>query len=162
MDVQLKNLKKGSVAASHVEMTQVVLPAFANSVGTVFGGQIMSWIDICAAVSAQRHARSPVVTASIDSVNFMEPIRQGYVVVLKSQVNAAFNSSMEIGVNVWAENPLTGDCRHAMEAFCTFVSLDLQGVPKGVPNLLCETEAERDIEAEAQKRRAHRLSLRKR
>src|SRR3989338_2773687 len=97
-----------TVKNTEVEMTQVVMPQYTNSIGTVFGGQIMSWLDVCAAVSAQRHARSPVVTASIDSVNFIEPVKQGQVVILKSQVNAVFHSSMEVGVTVLAEDPLTG------------------------------------------------------
>src|SRR5688572_33002933 len=86
-----------TVARSRVEMTQHVLPEFTNSLGNIFGGQIMSWIDVCAAISAQRHCRSVVVTRSIDAVEFINPIKVGHIVILRGQVNATFNSSMECG-----------------------------------------------------------------
>lgn len=150
-----------TVANSQVEMTQVVLPQFANAIGTVFGGQIVSWMDICAAVSAQRHARTAVVTASIDSVHFIESIKQGYVVILKSQVNAVFRSSMEIGTMVIAEEPMTGERRQAIRAYCTFVSLDENGQPKEVPPLLIESADDHRRHDEAVERRRVRLLHRK-
>lgn len=149
-----------TVKNTEVEMTQVVMPQYTNVIGTVFGGQIMSWLDVCAAVSAQRYARTPVVTASIDSVNFIEPVKQGHVVILKSQVNAVFNSSMEVGVSVWAENPLTGERRMACRAYCTFVALDMKGTPVSLPKLeLMSPEEERRSKA-AHERRRIRLNSR--
>ena len=151
----------GKPEDSQVEMTQVVLPAFANAIGTVFGGQVMSWIDICAAVSAQRHCRRAVVTASIDSVHFIEPIRQGQIVVLKSRVNAVFRSSMEVGVTVMAESPITGERRKAVRAYCTFVALDDNGRPVSAPDLKLSTQEDTRRHQEATQRRNDRLLYRK-
>src|SRR5687768_6041417 len=89
-----------TVDESRVEMTQIVMPGHANALHTAFGGTVMSWVDVCAAISAQRHARVSVVTASIDSVHFVEPIRLGQVVVLRGQVNKSWMSSMEVGVRI--------------------------------------------------------------
>ena len=149
-----------TVKNTEVEMTQVVMPQYTNSIGTVFGGQIMSWLDVCAAVSAQRHARSPVVTASIDSVNFIEPVKQGQVVILKSQVNAVFRTSMEVGIIVLAENPLTGEKRKACNAYCTFVALDKAGCPVPLPKLKLSSEEEHRRSQEAHERRVIRLHAR--
>lgn len=153
--------KKGTVSATRVEMTQHVLPQFTNSRGTVFGGQIMAWIDVCAAISAQRHARTAVVTASFDGVHFLKPIKTGHIVILKSKVNAVFNSSMEIGIKVIAENPMTGHQHDAMEAFCTFVSLDDYGKPHHLQPLITESDVDKADEKAAQDRRAQRLATRK-
>jgi acyl-CoA hydrolase len=149
-----------SVARSHVEMTQHVLPEFSNSLGNIFGGQIMAWIDICAAVSAQRHCRSVVVTAAIDAVQFLLPIKQGHIVVLRGQVNATFRTSMECGVSVWSENPLTGEIRQAMKAYATFVALDEYGKPKAVPPLVLLTDEDHRRSQQANARRAARLAAR--
>lgn len=143
-------------------MTQVVLPQFANPLGNVFGGQIMAWVDICAAVAAQRHCHAQVVTASIDAVHFIEPIKQGEVVVLKGQVNQVFHTSMECGVSVESENPLTGERRRAVKAYATFVALDTAGRPAKVPAIELVTEDDRRRAAEADERRRQRLSLRRR
>ncbi|HXW53200.1 MAG TPA: acyl-CoA thioesterase [Myxococcota bacterium] len=150
----------GTVAHTHVEMTQVVMPQSTNILGTVFGGQILSWIDICAAVSAQRHCRSNVVTASFDEVHFVTPIKLGYVVILQSQVNAVFHSSMEIGTIVNAENPRTGERKLAVRAFCTFVSLDEEGNAQACPAILAESQAEKNREQAALRRRQLRLKHR--
>ncbi|MDA0713429.1 MAG: acyl-CoA thioesterase [bacterium] len=150
-----------TVTDSQVEMTEVVLPQYTNALGTVFGGQVVCWIDICAAVSAQRFSRSAVVTASIDSVHFIEPIKQGQVVVLKGQVNAVFKTSMEIGVLVLAESPLTGEVRHAVRAYCTFVALDEKGKPVMLPELELNTDTEKRRHKEALERRRIRLLHRK-
>lgn len=146
-----------SVRRSRVEMTHHVLPEFANSLGNVFGGQVMAWIDICAAIAAQRHCRSVVVTASIDAVQFLLPIKLGHIVIMRGQVNATFRTSMECGVSVWSENPLTGEVRKAMKAYATFVALDDYGKPKGVPALVMETDSDRRRQASALKRREERL-----
>lgn len=147
-------------ARTRVEMTQVVLPEFTNALGTVFGGQILAWVDICAAVAAQRHCRSVVVTASIDAVQFLHPIKQGHVVVLKGQVNAAFGSSMECGVTVWSENPLTGDVKKCVKAYATFVALDDAGKLKRAPALVSESDDDRRRAEDAAARRAQRLANR--
>lgn len=146
-----------TVASSRVEMTQVVLPQFANSHGTAFGGQVLAWIDICAAVAAARHANLPVVTVSMDAIHFVAPIKQGHVVVLKGQVNAAFNTSMECGVAVYGENPLTGEKFQAARAYTTFVAVGMDGKPVQVPKLILETEEDLKRAEAAMKRREQRL-----
>lgn len=151
----------GTVEYTHVEMTQVVLPTYTNVLGTVFGGQVMSWIDICAAVSAQRHAKAPVVTASFDSVHFIKPIKHSQVVVLKSQVNAVFKTSMEVGVVVYAEEAFTGERSKAIRAYCTFVAVDKTGKPIELPELLVQSDEDKRRHQEASKRREQRLLLRK-
>jgi acyl-CoA hydrolase len=148
------------VAETRVEMTEVVLPQFTNSLGNVFGGQIVSWIDICAAVAAQRHCRQVVVTASIDELHFIEPVKQGDVVILKGQINAAFNTSMEIGVTVDSEDPLTGEKRKAVKAYLTYVALDRHGRPQQVPPLSLETDEDKRRNADAIERRRLRLEQR--
>ncbi len=147
----------GTVSYTHVAMTQVVMPQNTNIHGTIFGGEVLSWIDICSGVSAQRHCRSNVVTASFDEVHFVTPIKHGYVVILESQVNAVFNSSMEIGTVVTAENPRTGERKVAVRALCTFVNLDDHGAPKKCPPLLTETPEEKERERAAHARRQQRL-----
>ncbi len=148
--------RKGS--DSHVEMTQLLLPGDANALGAAFGGSVMGWIDIAAAVSAQRHARQQVVTASMDDLHFHAPIKIGFQVILKARVVAAFKSSMEIGVTVHAENPLTGERQLTTSALLTFVALDKDGKKLPVPPLACESENERLAAEEATTRRAERLA----
>jgi acyl-CoA hydrolase len=121
--------------ATRTIMTQIVLPSFANARGTAFGGQIAAWADVCAAVSAQRMSRGGVVTASMDELHFLVPIRAGMIVVLQSQVNRSWRSSMEVGVRVEAEHPETGEREHACSAYLTFVALDDAGRPRPVPAL---------------------------
>ena len=142
-----------------VEMNELVLPQHSNNVGTAFGGVIMSWIDICAAMAAQRHARKACVTASMDQLDFIAGIRLGHVVNLKSIVNDVGRTSMEIGVRVEVEDPFTGVRIHAASAYLTFVAIDADGKPTPVPPLTCETNAERLRQQEAQARRAQRLKL---
>ena len=149
-----------AVRLSQVEMTQLVLPQFANAHGNIFGGQILSWIDICAAIAAQRHARSNVVTASMDAMQFLLPIKLGHTVILKGQVNAVFHTSMECGISVWSENHITGERRRAMKAYATFVCLDEYGRPKVVRPAIYETEDDQRRAHEAQQRRAERLKSR--
>src|SRR5262245_44051601 len=95
--------------ASEVVMTQMILPPDANPLNAAFGGKVMEWIDVCGGIAAQRHCRQVVVTASMDELHFHAPIRVGWIVTLRSRVLAAFNTSMEVGVTVTAENPLTGE-----------------------------------------------------
>lgn len=145
------------VSRSRVEMTQLVLPEHTNAIGTIFGGQVAAWIDICAAISAQRFCRRQVVTLSIDSLEFLHPIQRGHVAVFQACVNAAWGKSMEIGVRVEGEDPMTGDRTHTASAYCTFVALDANGRPTPVPTLVCETAEERQRRDQADVRRADRL-----
>jgi acyl-CoA hydrolase len=140
---------------SAVEMTQLVLPNNANNRGTAFGGQIMAWIDIAAAVCAARHARGGVVTASVDAVDFVRPVLQGHVVVLKARVNYVGRTSLEIGVRVEGE-VFGGGRYHATTAYTTFVALDDDGTPRPVAPLLLCTDEDRRRHAEAEERMAAR------
>jgi acyl-CoA hydrolase len=142
-----------------VEMSQIVLPQHTNALGTAFGGTIMSWVDICAALSAQRHSRRAVVTASMDQLDFVAPIRAGQMVSLRAMVNYAGRTSMEVGVRVEAEDMLTGERVHAASAYLTFVALDDEGRPCAVRPLVPETEQDKLRWAEAQVRREQRLEL---
>ena len=139
----------------------MVLPGHANALDSVFGGQVAAWIDICAAVSAQRFARRAVVTASIDELHFLRPIRIGMVVVLQSMVNEAWRTSMEVGVRVEAEDPRSGDRIHCCTAYLTFVALDASGRPTPLPELARSDDPDASRRArEARARRDHRLAMR--
>jgi acyl-CoA hydrolase len=142
-----------------IEMNQLVLPQHTNSLGTAFGGTIMSWIDICAAMAAQRHARQVVVTASMDALDFVAPIKGGQLVNLRGSVNWVGRSSMEVGVRVEAENTLTGERAHAASAYLTFVALGPDGRSVEVPRLEPQTSDERLRWEEAEVRRRQRLEL---
>lgn len=152
--------KSKLVSSSQVVMTQLVLPSHTNALGTIFGGTVMSWIDIAAAISAQRHCNHDVVTASIDQLNFIAPIKQGWVVNLKASVNFVSRTSMEVGVRVEAENPKTSELFHTASAYLTFVALGSDGKPTEVPSLILQTEVERSRFHAAEKRRAQRLANR--
>ncbi|MBX9769152.1 MAG: acyl-CoA thioesterase [Bdellovibrionales bacterium] len=141
-------------------MTEMVLPSHTNSFGSVFGGVIMSWIDIAGAIAAQRHSNRNVVTASIDRLNFVAPVRMGWVVNLRASVNYVARTSMEIGVRVDAENPVTGETFHTASAYLTFVSLDSNGKPVAVPALIAETEDQKRRYKAAEIRRRRRLEAR--
>lgn len=153
-------LQSKPVSASEVIMTQLVLPIHINSLDTIFGGTIMSWIDIAAAISAQRHSNREVVTASIDQLSFYAPVKKGWVVNLKSKVNFVSKTSMEVGVQVTAENPRTNELFHTSSAYLTFVALDSQGKPTQVPELILETETDKKRFKEGQIRRTQRLANR--
>ncbi len=144
--------------ATYVETTHVVLPGQTNSLGTVFGGHVCAWLDLAGAVAAQRHCRRPVVTASMDDIHFHAPVRVGQFAVVRAQVNAVFHTSLEVGVEVWSEDPLTGERHHTTTAYLTFVGLDVNGRPAPMPPLLCETADEQRREAEAHARREARLA----
>jgi acyl-CoA hydrolase len=148
------------VSVSRVEMTQVVMPGDANALGTAFGGRVVGWIDLAGAIAAQRHARMPVVTASIDQLNFLAPVRVGEIAILHAQVNAVFGSSMEVEVVVHAEDPLTGDTRRCCDAFVTMVALGEDGRPAHAPPLLLESDEERLRQQQALRRREARLEAR--
>jgi acyl-CoA hydrolase len=146
-------------SASRVEVTHLVFPGDANSLGTAFGGMIMQWSDLAAGMSAMRHSRMPVATVSIDQLTFLAPIRIGQMAIVVAQVNAVFGTSMEVGVTVTTEDPRTGERRKCCDAFLTFVALE-GGKPTPVPPLLVETDDERRREADASVRRESRLALR--
>lgn len=146
-------MKEKPSRLSHVEMVQLVLPGDTNSHGTVFGGKVLQWIDIAGAVSAMRHATKPVVTASIDRVDFLAPGKLGHAIVLKSQVNYAGRTSMEVGVEVEAEDPMTGKRVLTTRALVTYVAVGKTGRPVRVPKLLPETKEEKQRAQAAERRR---------
>lgn len=148
------------VRVSRVEMVEVVLPQDANVLGNILGGRVMHLVDIAAAIVAHRHSNSHVVTASVDYVDFRNPIRVGELIILKASINRAFHTSMEIGVKVFSENVLTGERKHTTSAYVTFVAIDEAGQPKPVRPLILETPEERRRFREALARRRVRLALR--
>jgi uncharacterized protein (TIGR00369 family) len=149
------------VEESRVVMAQVMNPQDANPAGNVHGGVIMKLIDTAAGTVAIRHARSNVVTASIDRLDFHQPVFIGDLVILKASLNFAGRTSMEIGVRVEAENSMTGDVRHTSSAYLTFVALDKSGRPNQVPALILETEEDCRRNEEAKSRREMRILERK-
>lgn len=151
-----------SPRASSTEMTELVLPQHSNALGTAFGGTVLAWMDVCGAIAAQRHCGRVAVTAAIDQVQFLAPIRVGDVVILKGRVNAAFRSSVEVEVEVEVEERGTGNRRLAVDAFMTFVSVDEAGKPTSVPPLLLETADDQRRDREARARREARLEHRSR
>ena len=144
---------------SLTEMTELVLPQHTNAVGTAFGGTVMSWVDICAAIAAQRHCGRVAVTARVDALEFHAPIRLGDVVCLSARVNEAFGSSMEVGVRVEREDRETGEHFLCVESFLTFVNV-VDGKPSPVPQLVPTTDEEARLQTEARGRRAMRLAQR--
>ncbi len=132
------------VSASRSEMSEVVLPAQTNALGKLLGGHVMHLVDIAAAMAACRHCNSYVVTASVDSIDFRNAVNLGEIVILKSQVNRVFTTSMEIGVEVFSENVLTGERKHTTSAFVTFVAIDEKTrQPKPVRPLILKTTEEK-------------------
>ncbi|MEB3223212.1 MAG: acyl-CoA thioesterase [Candidatus Sericytochromatia bacterium] len=146
---------------SRVEMAEHVLPNDTNPHGTIFGGRVMALVDLAATIAASRHSRRAVVTASIDELHFLAPIKLGHIVLLEAQVNEAFSTSMEIGVTVSSENPVTGERRLTTTAYATFVALDDLGRPTQVPPLLPETDEERARQEAARARQQDRMARRK-
>jgi acyl-CoA hydrolase len=149
--------KRRTVAATRVETAQAVLPGHTNGMGTLFGGVVMQWIDVAAAIAATRHAGGPVATASMDRLHFLRPVRVEEFVIVKAEVSFAAHTSMEVEVEVLAENPWTGARSGATHAFLTFVALDENGKPRPVPRLITETAAERQRFKQAARRRTARL-----
>ena len=143
-------------------MVEVVLPQDANLLGSILGGRVMHLVDIAAAIAAHRHSNSHVVTASVDYLDFRNPIRVGELIILHARVNRAFRTSMEIGVTVFSENVLTGERKHTTTAYVTFVAIDVNGRPKSVPPLILETAGDRRRFREALARRRIRLAHRSR
>lgn len=153
--------KGKAVSASRSEMAEVVLPAETNPLGKLLGGHVMHLVDVAAAIAASRHANSYVVTASVDYIDFRNPVNVGEIVILKSQVNRVFRTSMEVGVKVFSENALTGVRKHTTTAYVTFVALDeATRNPKPVTPLIVKTREEKRRWQEAGERRKVRLALR--
>ncbi|HYE55820.1 MAG TPA: acyl-CoA thioesterase, partial [Chitinophagaceae bacterium] len=150
-------IKTRSARESAVVMTELVLPNDTNVFGNLMGGRLMYWMDIAAALSAGKHCNAPVVTASVDNISFEAPIRLGNVVHIEARVSRAFNTSMEVHLNVWGED-LTQQYRYkSNEAYYTFVALDPNRKPRPVPQLLPETDEERKLFEGALRRRQVRL-----
>jgi acyl-CoA hydrolase len=141
------------VRESISEMTEIVLPNDANPLNALLGGRLMHWIDLAGAMAAHRHSRAYVVTASIDHLDFLVPVRVGDFVILRSSVNRVYHTSMEVGVKVWVENYRSQESRHVSSAYLTFVAIDAAGNKIEVPQVIPETEAEKRRYEDAARRR---------
>jgi acyl-CoA hydrolase len=139
-------------------MTQIVMPMHTNGfAGVMFGGVMMEWIDVCAGVAAMRLAGGAVVTASIDRLDFLSPVKVGEIVVLQAQVNSVARTSMEVGCRVETEDMRTRSRSYVTKAYLTFVAVDDTGRPRPLPALVLESEEDRRRHADAERRRADRL-----
>lgn len=143
---------------SQVMLSQQMMPSDANPLGNVHGGHVMKLVDEAGALAAMRHARRPVVTVAMDSITFLSPVRVGHVIMLHSAVNWVGKSSIEVGVRVEAENPITGEITHTNSAYAVFVALDDAGKPCTVPPLILETDQDRRRWDEAEARQQLRLT----
>ena len=135
-------MSKKTVKDTQVIMHELVLPNDTNLLGNVLGGRVMHLMDMCAAMSAYKHARSAVVTASVDQLDFLAPAKMGDIMILKSSVNFTGGSSMEVGVRIESENPKTGNTCHTVSAYLTFVSLNENGKPQKILDVNPETKIE--------------------
>ena len=147
------DLKPRTVAESQSEMAEVILPNDANPLGNLLGGRLLHFIDLAGAMAAHRHSRSYVVTASMDHIDFLHPVKVGDLLILKSSVNRAFRTSMESGVKAYVENYMTGERRHVSSAYLTFVAVDRDGHRLCVPPLVPETTEEKQRYEGALRRR---------
>ena len=145
---------------SEVIMTELVLPQHTNALGSIFGGVVMSWIDIAAAIASKRHSGRVCVTASIDELHFLRPIKQGDIVNIKARLTAVHRTSCEVHIEVNAENPVLREKFKTADAMMTFVAVDSQGRPTEMPPLLITTEAEKADQEAANRRKADREKLR--
>jgi acyl-CoA hydrolase len=149
------------VRESESDYSELALPNDANTFGNLLGGRIMHLVDLAGAIAAMKHARHPVVTASVDHMDFIHPVRIGQLVRLRASVNRAFRTSMEVGVKVWVEDLVSGGEKHVSSAYLTFVAIDAHGKGVPVPPIVPETEEEQRRYDEAGARRDHRLSVAK-
>jgi acyl-CoA hydrolase len=156
----MQQLSRKPVKASQVEMTELVFPNDTNRLGNLLGGRLMHWIDIAAAIAASRHTNRICVTASVDRLHFHHPVKQGEVVILQASVNRVFRTSLEVGVRVTKENPLTGERKHTNTAYLTFVAIDDEGRPVPAHSVKPVTSAEKRRYRDAARRRQLRLSHR--
>jgi acyl-CoA hydrolase len=145
-----------TVASTQSEMTELILPNDTNVLGNLLGGRLMHFIDMTGAMAAYRHARTYIVTAAMDHIDFIQPVHLGNLITLKSSVNRAFTTSMEVGVKVWAEDTQTGKVLHVASAFLVFVAIDKEGRRVRVPEVISETPEEQRHYADALLRREHR------
>jgi len=150
------------VSDSQSEMNEIVLPNDANPLGALLGGRLMHWIDLAAAMAGHRHSRNYVVTAAIDHLDFLTPLRVGDLVILKSSVNRAFHTSMEVGVKVLVENYIASTTRHVSSAYLTFVAVDAEGHRLPVPPVVPETPEQKRRYEDAGRRREARQAERER
>jgi acyl-CoA hydrolase len=149
------------VRESISEYSELALPNDANGIGNLLGGKIMHLVDLAGAIAAMKHCRNVVVTASIDHMDFIHPVRIGNLVRLRASVNRAFRTSMEVGVKVWVEDLITGAEKHVSSAFLTFVAIDTSGASVPVPAVIPETDDEKRRYEQAGQRREYRLSQRR-
>lgn len=145
-----------TVASTQSEMTEIILPNDTNTLGNLLGGRLMHFIDLTGAMAAYRHSRTHVVTAAMDHIDFIRPVHLGDLLTLKSCVNRAFSSSMEVGVKVWAENTRTGEVAHVASAYLVFVAIDEHGRRVKVPAIEPQTPDEIRRYEGALRRREHR------
>ena len=150
------------VRESASEYSELTLPNDSNGFGNVLGGKVMHLVDLAAAMAGLRHARMPVVTASVDSMHFLHPVRINELILLRSSVNRVFRSSMEIGVKVMTEKLLTGERLHTCSAYLTFVAINQSGKAVTIPQVIPETEDEIRRYQQAGERREYRLAMRNR
>jgi len=151
-----------AVRESISEYSELALPNDANGLGAVLGGKVMHLVDLAAAMAAMRHARRPVVTASVDSLHFLHPVHVGELIVLRSSVNRVFRTSMEVGVYVTTENLMTGKRLHTCSAYLTFVAIDRDGKSVAIPAVIPESAEEMRRYEDAGERREYRLAMRNR
>ncbi len=145
-----------TVASTQSEMTEIILPNDTNTLGSLLGGRLMHFIDLTGAMAAYRHSRTHVVTAAMDHIDFIQPVHVGDLLILKSSVNRAFSTSLEVGVKVWVEHPREGTMLHVASAYLVFVAISPEGRRLKVPQLAPETPDEYRRYADALRRREHR------
>jgi len=155
----MKDQTAKTVSDSFTETVELVLPNDANSLGNILGGKVMHLIDIVGAISARRHCRSLLVTASVDNLDCVHPIKVGQLIILRAFVTRAFKTSLEVEVNVFLEDGLTGERRQTSSAFVTYVAVDQDGRPTRVPSIVPVTAEEKRRYREALARRRRRLAL---
>lgn len=156
---QISSMQKRTPADSMTMMTEIVLPNDTNVFGNLMGGRLMYWMDIAAAIAAQRHCNAPVVTASVDNISFENPIKLGNTVHIEAKVSRAFHTSMEVHLKVWGEDFTQQYKYKSNEAYYTFVALDPNRKPRIVPELVPESEEEKNLFEGALRRRQVRLVL---
>jgi acyl-CoA hydrolase len=145
-----------TVASTQSEMTEIIFPNDTNTMGNLLGGRLMHFIDLTGALAAYRHARTNLVTAAMDHIDFIRPVQVGDLLILKSSVNRAFGTSLEVGVKVWVEHPQAGVLLHVASAYLVYVSINREGQRLKVPQLLAETPDQQRRFADALRRREHR------
>jgi acyl-CoA hydrolase len=148
---------ESTLMESYTEMTEILLPNDTNNLGRALGGVVLHWMDICGAIAAMRFSNRQCVTAAMDHVDFISPIDQGEVVAVEAYVFETGRTSLEVKVDVRAENPRTGEERETTTSFLTFVALDETGTPTGVPGLACPTDAQRELRTNAREKRREQL-----